>query len=151
MSEIKLVTKSNATVLIPLYDRVSVITGDSASGKTKLFRFLKACQGAPTEVTSATIDLNKMLFIDSQYDLDNFDFDHYEGYMVFIDHFSFLQDSRKLLKFIDESKNTFIIMGHGNVTRLTWQDPVLYLEHDGTNFICKQVFARGLFHPAVVL
>ena len=151
MNNIEIETKIGETLRIPIFDRITVITGNSSTGKTKLIKWLKACKMVPNDIVKTTIDLNKVVFITEQNDMDYVMNKGLEDYIVFIDHYSFFEDNNELRNFILYSKNIFIVIGHRNTSALTSQDAILYLDYDGMHYTCKQVYENGPLNPAVII
>ena len=133
---------------IPIYDKITIITGDSATGKIKMMRFLKAYKNARKNNTKieSTINLNDILLVSDE-NMINLIMDKKEHEkIIFIDRFHTIY-SKKLVTFMNESKNIFIIIGHRNVSELTSQDAVLTMRCDGTNYYCEQIYKNRLLHP----
>lgn len=147
MTNIKIETIIGESIDIPLYDKVTVITGNSSSGKTKMINWLKACKKVPKEVKYSSIDLNNIIIISDEDDIEHIINSQTSGNYIFIDHYSFLENNVDLYNFIRKSKNIFIIMGHRNTSGLTSQDAVLMMEHDGKHYVCKQIYPNGIFKP----
>lgn len=141
--------KTEETVLhIPIYDKITVITGDSATGKTKMMNFLKACKSAKknNEKIEASINLEDILLVFDEDTIKLLIENKEEGKIIFIDRFNTMQ-SKELIEFVNESKNIFIIMGHRNVSELTSQDAVLNMKCDGNSYKCEQIYGNGILNP----
>lgn len=141
--------KTEETVLhIPIYDKITVITGDSATGKTKMMNFLKACKSAKKNNTKieSSVNIDDILLVFDEDTLKLIMEKKEEGRIIFIDRFNTMQ-SQEIAKFMDESKNIFIIMGHRNVSELTSQDAVLNMKCDGNNYQCEQIYINGILNP----
>ena len=142
------------TIHIPIYDKVTVITGDSATGKTKLLNVLLACKGVSEtnqdEVLESTINISDIVVVRNKDDLTSVLSQNLQKKYIFIDKMNLLYCD-ELDKFMDESKNIFVVNGHWDIAELTGQDAVLGLKHNGTDFECYKVYARGLLHPTDVL
>ena len=111
-------------------------------------RFLKAYKNARKNNTKieSTINLNDILLVSDE-NMINLIMDKKEHEkIIFIDRFNTLY-SEKLVTFMNESKNIFIIIGHRNVSELTSQDAVLTMKCDGNNYYCEQIYKNGLLHP----
>lgn len=133
---------------IPIYDRITVITGDSATGKTKMMKFLDACKKAKKNQIKieANVNIDDIILVDDEYTLQLMIEKNESKKIIFIDRFNTLF-SDELLKFMSKSDNMFIIMGHRNVSELTSQDAVLNMICDGNNYRCEQVYKNGILNP----
>lgn len=145
-------SKSGETLYIPLYDKVTVITGESATGKTKMLDWLKACKVAYTsnEIIESSVNLEDIIVVQDREMVDSLIQLNVECKIIFIDRVS-LFHSLALAEFIQSSKNLFILLGHRNVTELTSQDAVLGLRHDGKHYNCYQIYENGLFSPTEII
>lgn len=133
---------------IPIYDKVTVITGDSATGKTKMLNFLKECKNASRnqiEVKS-TINLEDIIIVDDNYFLDIIIEKQEKSKTIFIDRANLLINDN-VLNFMNKSNNVFILIGHGNVSKLASQDAVLSLKHDGKKYVCTKMYPNGILKP----
>ena len=137
-----------AELYIPIYDKITVITGDSATGKTKMMGFLRACKNAMKNniKIESTINLNDILLVSDEDTLNLLIKKGENGKIIFIDRFNSLF-CEEVLKFMTNSKNIFIIMGHRNISELTSQDAVLNMKCDGTNYYCEQIYKNGILNP----
>ena len=133
---------------IPIYDKITVITGDSATRKTKMMGFLKACKNARKNNTKieSSIEINDILLVSDEDMLKMIIEKNESKKIIFIDRFNNVY-SEELLTFMNDSKNIFIIMGHRNISELTSQDAVLAMKCDGNNYRCEQVYKNGILHP----
>lgn len=147
MNDIIIKTKAGDSLEIPIYDKVTVITGNSSSGKTKMIRWLQACLRVPEEVTYSTVRLEDILVISENESLQFIMNNNTVNKYIFIDHYSFVANNKGLIEFITESNNKFIIIGHRNTSGLTSQDAVLRMRHDGRCFICEQIYSKGILKP----
>ena len=73
-----------------------------------------------------------------------------KGKIIFIDRGNILLDDENI-KFLHESNNIFIVMGHRNITGITSQDAILGLDHDGINFTCYQIYEKGILYPRDII
>lgn len=141
--------KTEGTELhIPIYDKITVITGDSATGKTKMMGFLKACKNARKNNTKieSSIDINDILLVSDEDMLKMIIEKNESEKIIFIDRFNNVY-SEELLTFMNDSRNIFIIIGHRNISELTSQDAVLAMQCDGNNYYCEQIYKNGILHP----
>ncbi len=147
MTSIRIETNMGETMEIPIYDKVTVITGSSSSGKTKLINWLRACKNVPLEVKDSSIKLEDIILITDNDSVTHILNEQPIGKYIFIDHYSFIENRIELYDFIKNSENIFIIMGHRNTSGLTSQDAVLVMRHDGKHYHCEQVYPDGMFKP----
>ena len=141
--------KTEESVLhIPIYDKITVITGDSATGKTKMMNFLKACKRAKKNNTKieSSVNLDDILLVFDEDTIKLIIEKKEKDRIIFIDRFNTVY-SEKLEKFMTESKNIFIIMGHRNTSELTSQDAVLNMKCNGNNYECEQIYKNGILNP----
>lgn len=141
--------KTEGTELhIPIYDKITVITGDSATGKTKMMGFLKACKNARKNNVKieSSIDMDDILLVTDEDMLKMIIRTNEHEKIIFIDRFNNIY-SQELLTFMNHSKNIFVIMGHRNISELTSQDAVLAMKCDGNNYSCEQIYKNGILHP----
>lgn len=110
-NEFRLSTLSGKSISIDLNDKVSVITGDSSTGKTMMLEFLEALKLEPTELKSSTIQLGDIEVCLTESSISILMAVNTEGKLIFIDRFEILQ-TPELIKFIWESKNYFVICCH---------------------------------------
>ena len=140
------------TIVIPIYDKISVITGDSATGKTKMLRLLNSIKKSVDsgEKIESNIQLDDIVIINDKYTLDLTIKCDIKGKIIFIDRGNILLDDENI-KFLHESNNIFIVMGHRNITGITSQDAILGLDHDGINFTCYQIYEKGILYPRDII
>ena len=134
---------------IPIYDKITVITGDSATGKTKMMHFLKACKSANKKnqaKVESSVNIDDIILITDEYTSKLMIDKQESGKIIFIDRFNNLL-SEELKEFIYESKNIFVLLGHRNVSELTSQDAVLCMKCDGNNYKCEQIYKYGILKP----
>lgn len=141
-------THTGESLNIPIYDKITVITGGSATGKTKMLEWLKACKvGCNTgEIVDATVDLNNIIVVTDQYVLAKLLSAYEEEKIVFIDRVS-LWWTAQIADYVRNSRNLFVLIGHRNTSELTNQDAVLGMKHDGKHYECYQIYENGLFNP----
>ena len=149
MNNISIKTNNGESIEIPLYNRIMIITGNSASGKTKMLKMLNACKNVHQEVKESSINVDDIVIITDKHQLRSIIDNNVKGKYIFIDHYSFMENDKSIYNFIKTSNNIFVIMGHRNAKGLAIQDAILTLEHDGKNYTCKQVYEHGLFKPLV--
>lgn len=150
MSSIIIKTKDGTTMELPIYDKITVITGDSATGKTKLIKWIQSCKNVykdnPAEIIEHTMDLNDIIIIDSKESVDNLLTSDYSYKYIFIDRFNTL-NTKELTNYVINSNNVFILIGHGNIEEYASQDAVLGIKHDGKHYGFYQIYKYGLFKP----
>lgn len=147
MSSIIIETPYNK-ISIPLYDKITVITGDSATGKTKMINLLDSIKKTYKNDTSikANINLDSVVIVTDKYTLNLMEKTNETNKIVFIDRGNVVLD-RDSIEFIHESNNIFIIMGHRNISGITSQDAILGLKHDGITYSCYQIYEYGIMNP----
>lgn len=138
------------TIHIPIYDKVTVITGNSGSGKTLLVNTIdllcKVFSMDQNKILESTINMNDIIVVRDKVGLELLLKENPSGKFIFIDRMNMLYCD-ELDKFMDESKNLFVVFGHGDISELTGQDAVLGLKSNGKDFECYRIYARGLLHP----
>lgn len=154
MDRIFIRTKEDETLDIPLYDKVTVLTGDSATGKTKMLGWLSACKSVskenPNEIVETSVNLEDITIITSEEMVKSLLKGEYYHKIIFIDRFM-LWANTDLIEYIYNSENIYIILGHRNTSEITSQDAVLGLRHDGKNYTCYQIYENGLFNPKDII
>lgn len=152
MSDTIFIRTDESSLEIPIYDKISVITGDSSTGKTKMMQFLKACKNAwrNNVKIESNINLKDIILVDNEYTLESVIIRKESGKFIFIDRFNILVNN-DILNFMKDSKNIFVIIGHRNISELTSQDAVLRMKCDGNNYICEQIYKHGILYPLEAL
>lgn len=140
----------NSELHIPIYDKITVITGNSSTGKTKMVSFLKACKSSKRNGANieSSIPLDDIVLISDEYTLNLMMAGNEKNKIIFIDRFNILA-TNELMQFMHTSNNLFIILGHRNITELTSQDAVLSMQCTGNSYICKQMYKNGIMHPFI--
>lgn len=140
---------NDCEISIPIYDKITVITGDSATGKTKMINFIKACLNSVRNQAEieTSINLDDIIIIDDKYTMESVIKNDEKKKIIFIDRFNILVD-KNILQFIQKSQNIFILIGHRNLSELTMQDAVLIMKHDGHSYRCSQLYEHGILNPA---
>lgn len=129
--------KDGTIIKIPINAKVSIIRGDSATGKTKLIKYLSNIIMAK-EVERCNYDISKIkvirdmaeyqLFVDGKTVVNN---------IIFIDKFD-MTNFEESIPFIMTSENFFILCAHRNIPKCGWcKESILELEHKRRRYILK--------------
>ena len=128
--------KSNtgSEITIPINAKVSVISDDSASGKTKMINYIDSLLKSGN-IAECNYDLDKIRVIKNIKEWNQFvEEDPIEYNVVFVDNFD-LTDFRESVPFIESLKNYFILCAHRRLPKCGWcSESYLRLEHDGLNY-----------------
>lgn len=130
--------KDGTEIIIPINAKVSIIRGDSATGKTKMIRYLSDIIMAK-EVEQCNYELSNIkvirdmleykLFVEGKAVTNN---------VIFIDKFD-MTNFEESIPFIESSENYFILCAHRNVPKCGWcKESILELEHSKKRYILKQ-------------
>lgn len=154
MDNLYIKTKDNNSLYIPIKDKISVITGNSASGKTKMINWLIACKKVikynPNEIIECSTNLDDIEILTNENDIKALLDNKYNNKIIFIDRLN-LYITEQLLDYMRDSKNIYIVTGHRNISEITGQDAVLGMKHDGKNYICYLIYENGLMKPTELI
>lgn len=112
-----LIKTKSFTVDIRIPSLISVVTGDSSTGKTLMLNLLKDLQNAGSyKVVESNIELDDIIICTDQNDISYLLMhkDELVGKTIFIDRYD-MYYSEDLTKFIKKSPNRFILMSHTRV------------------------------------
>ena len=122
-------SKDGTVIDIPINAKVSIIRGDSATGKTKMIKFMSDIIAAD-EVASCNIDIDRIRVI-----RDNSEFKLFinskelREHIIFIDKFD-ITDFSISIPFLEQSHNYFVVCAHRELPRCGWdRDSLLELKH----------------------
>lgn len=132
-------SKDGTEIKIPINAKVSIIRGDSATGKTKMIKYLSDIITA-NEIEECNYNISDIkvlrdipeykLFINSKTSKNN---------IIFIDKFD-MTDFKESIPFIEESENFFVICAHRNLPRCGWcKESILELEHTKKKYTLKEL------------
>jgi hypothetical protein len=124
-------SKSGLHIHIPLLDKVVVIAGHSATGKTMMLNQLRALQDNPSEVKSSNIPLNKIRIVSHRADLyDSNGLINLSDTLIFIDRYPIVVND-EIEEFMRESLNKFVVFSHAALDNVpTSIFSLLALEYD---------------------
>lgn len=136
-------SKAGESVEIPINNKVTILTGDSATGKTKLIKFIKLLMSDSAEIRYASIDdiCNKVIVCESKDDVLKVIDRKVNNKIIIIDRFDSISSNKNIIKFIDESSNIFIVAAHKEFDKCGYStDSMLGLKHDGINYRAYKLF-----------
>lgn len=140
-NEFYLKTKAGVEIRIPINNKVSIITGDSATGKTKMIRCLKDVLKDKSEVTAVTINLDDVLVCMNAEEFYSVVKENITDKIIFIDRFDTV-DINKIIDFLRESNNVFVICAHKEIPKCGYSiESMLGLFHDGKCYEAKRLFS----------
>jgi hypothetical protein len=130
---------------IPINAKVTIIKGDSSTGKTKMISDLSTLIETD-DITESTVNPKDIILIK---DLQSFRLlleTHYEDKLIIIDKFE-LTDFTESIPFLEDSKNWFIVCSHRRLPKCGWdRESVLEMHHDGTHYVCEQFKLRKKYY-----
>lgn len=122
-------SKDGTEIKIPINAKVSLIRGNSATGKTKMIKFIADILAAK-EIAECNIDIEDIKVV-----RDTLEFDllkaskEFTNKVIFIDKFD-MTDFNESIPFIEASNNFFIICAHRNLPKCGWcKESILELNH----------------------
>ena len=136
-------SKDGVQVDIPINAKVTIITGFSATGKTKMINFLSDILNTH-QIAECNVQKDDIVVIK---DMQSFKIllnaKDIHDKVIFIDKFD-LTDFSKSIPFLEKSHNYFIICAHRRLRKCGWEaDSILEMIHDGLKYapqvIKKQV------------
>lgn len=136
-------SKAGVKVEIPINNKVTILTGDSATGKTKLIRFIKSLLSDKSEIKYTTVQdiCDNVIICETIEDTLNLIDKNVENKIIIIDRFDIMSDNIRIIKFIDESSNLFIVAAHKEFKQCGYStDSMLGLEHNGENYKAYKLF-----------
>lgn len=130
---------------IPINNKVTIITGDSATGKSKMLRDLDFMLQDTSLITSTTVNLNSIIICHNVRNALNLLSNNksLNSKIIFIDDYDSIEpaDETKLISIIRESKNLFVLMAHKDVPKCGYNHrSILGFEHDGKKYNAIQLF-----------
>lgn len=150
-------SKALERVEIPLNNKVTILTGDSATGKTKLIKFLRLLLSDESEIRYTSINdvCNKVIICESKKEVIDVINNRETNKIIVIDRFDLMSDDDKIINFIDDSSNIFIVAAHKAFKQCGYStDSMLGLEHDGINYTAYKLFetpADYMFNQKVLI
>lgn len=136
-------SKAGESVEIPINNKVTILTGDSATGKTKLIRFIKLLLSDSAEIKQTSIDnvCNKVIVCESKDDVLRLIDEKVCNKIIIIDRFDIMSSDKKIIEFMKESSNIFIVAAHKDFDQCGYStDSMLGLKHDGVHYKAYKLF-----------
>ncbi|MBR1453978.1 MAG: hypothetical protein IJ593_04980 [Lachnospiraceae bacterium] len=140
-------------IYIPITDKVLVICGNSGTGKTKMLDDIIAIKNMVEthDIDESTIkcyrnirDIKVVKDITGFRDIMEL---NTKNKIIFVDHATTLlaldNDDNGFGKFIEDSPNLFILLGHGILPHLVSEDAVLGLKAEGNTYTAYQIYQYG--------
>lgn len=145
--EINIKTESGTNIFIPINDKVSIIKGDSATGKTKMINYLNMLLSEPSEIKYCNMNYNNIIICKDKKEFNIFiessKIHGIKNKVVIIDRFDTMSDDEDIINFIAESQNVFIVCAHRPFDQCGYNtSSMLGLKHDGINYEAYQLFKR---------
>ena len=130
--------KDGTEITIPINAKVSIIRGDSATGKTKLIKYLSDIIAAK-EVEKCNYDISNIKILRDMAEYQLFvNGNSVSNNVIFIDKFD-MTDFEESIPFIISSQNFFIICAHRSIPQCGWcKESILELEHTKKKYMLKE-------------
>lgn len=139
INEFYLRTKSGISVRIPVNNKVTIITGDSATGKTKLVSYLSDLLIDKNEITETSVDLDSIIICKDKLDVEQLVKENVNNKLIFIDRFDTLDN--EIISYISRTSCHFILFAHKDVPQCGYDySSILEMSHDGTHYEGKRLF-----------
>lgn len=123
-------SKTGIEINIPINAKVTIITGDSATGKTKMIKQLNDLLGT-NEIIESTVNKEQIEVIKDLAEFKRLYSMNIDNKIIFIDKFD-LTDFKVSIPFIEESNNLFVLCAHRSLPECGWEeDSILEMHHDG--------------------
>lgn len=134
--------KSGVEITIPINNKVTIITGDSATGKTKMLNYLSKLLQDKSEIIESKVKLDKVFVCMEAPNLFKVVDKGIENCLVFIDRFDRISDDNKeIYDFITNSSNLFVLCVHKGIPQCGYNlKSILGLKHDGIRYEAKPLF-----------
>ena len=133
--------KSGVSIIIPINNKVNIITGDSATGKTKMVSYLDTILEDTSEVTKKSVDLSNIIICKDEKSVKEYIKQDVKNKIFIIDRFDTMSDDREIIDFMDESSNIFIVCAHKSFEQCGYStDSMLGLKHDGMSYEAYKLF-----------
>lgn len=130
-------------VQIPINNKVTILTCDSATGKTKLIEFIKMLIYDRSQIKYASIDrvYDKVIVCQKKDEVLNLISKSTVNKIIFIDRFDTMSSNEDIINYMNESSNIFIVAAHKAFKQCGYStDSMLGLKHDGTNYKAYKLF-----------
>ena len=140
-------TRSGATIFIPINNKVTILKGNSATGKTKLINYLDMLLIDKLEIEYCNMNYNNIIICKNKLEVMNFIENskrtHMKNKVIIIDRFDTMSADEEIIDFIAESQNVFIVCAHRPFDQCGYNTySMLGLKHDGINYEAYQLFKR---------
>lgn len=135
--------KNGKEINIPIKAKVTLIKGDSATGKTKMINEIIAMiSNNGILIDKCTVDIKHILVIRDANEfkiLLNSDSEYKDRKIIFIDKFE-LTDFKYSIPFIENCNSFFVICCHKSLPKCGWErESIVELQHDGMHYTTKQI------------
>jgi len=146
---IEIRSKLGVSITIPVHNKVSILTGDSATGKSKMINCLAELLQDNSEIDYCSVgDPNKLLICKNKKDfechIENIKLGKKEALakaIVIIDRFDTMSDDKDILEFIRDYNAIFIVCAHKSFEQCGYStNSMLGLKHDGNSYIAYKLF-----------
>lgn len=138
---INIKAKSGVCIKIPVNNKVTILTGDSATGKTKMIKYMKELSKDTNEIEHTTVNIDSFVFCDDIQDMINNINANIKHKVIIIDRFDTMSNNKKIIEFMINSENYFIVSAHKEFTKCGYStDSMLGIRHDGINYEAYKLF-----------
>lgn len=134
-------TKRGIEIKIPINNKVTIITGDAATGKTKMIHCISDLLKDKSEIIETTITPESVIVCKDTDDVKTLVNGEEKGKIIFIDRYDSIEDVKPLISFIRETSNLFVIIAHKDVPQCGYDySSILDMHHDGIKYEAKRLF-----------
>lgn len=134
-------TKRGIEIKIPINNKVTIITGDSATGKTKMIRYISDILKDKSEITETTVILESVVVCKDIEDVKALVDQKEKGKIIFIDRYDSIENISPLISFIRETRNLFILLAHKDVPQCGYDyTSILNMYHNGRQYVAQRLF-----------
>jgi predicted ABC-class ATPase len=126
-------TKTGIKIDIPINAKVTIISGDSATGKTKMINTLSSLLQTH-EIIESSVDNDDIIVVKDMQSYKLLLHASYEYKVIFMDKFD-LTNFKESIPFIENSKNWFVLCAHRQLPSCGWdKDSILEMHHNGKEY-----------------
>lgn len=134
-------TKREIEIKIPINNKVTIITGDSATGKTKMIRYISDILKNKSEIIETTINLEAIVVCKDIEDIEALIQQKIKGKIIFIDRYDNIEDVNPIISFIRETGNLFVLLAHKDVPQCGYDyTSILNMYHNGTKYEAQRLY-----------
>lgn len=138
---LKIEAKSGVCIIIPLNNKVSILTGDSATGKTKLINYIGDLLKDTSEIKNSSINIKNIKVCHNEEDVIELMKRNIKNNIIIIDRFDTMSNEDNIMEFIRESSNYFIVAAHKEFKQCGYStDSMLGLNYNDLTYKAYKLF-----------